>query len=407
MRAAEWDVPFGGNTFRIEPSPSAQGVQADGSLRWRDPAETFALFFHVDRPCRLQLALQGEAEGGAAGVRVGAEGKKWEAAFASGKDELVDLGDFSLKQAGYVKLTFQATGHLAGLRLRRLILRSDSEKLAVTYVRTNEGKMFYWGRRGPSVHLRYPLPEGRKITHAYSEIVVPEGFDPVGSYFMANGFGEGYFGIQVNGPKERRVLFSVWSPFKTDNPRDIPADQRVRLLRQGAGVRVKDFGNEGSGGQSFLPYPWEAGRTYRFLTEVRPNGDGSTSYSAWFGDKARDEWRFIATFRRPKTDTYYRGFHSFLENFSPAMGHLERLSYHENQWVRDSEGQWHELTRAVLSTDATGRGKHRLDYGGGLRDGVFFLRNGGFFSPAGELGKPVERAKSPFRMTDARLPHAR
>ena len=31
---------------------------------------------------------------------------------------------------------------------------------------------------------------------------------------MANGFGEGYFGIQVNGPNERRVLFSVWSPFK-------------------------------------------------------------------------------------------------------------------------------------------------------------------------------------------------
>ena len=32
----------------------------------------------------------------------------------------------------------------------------------------------------------------------YSELTVPEGNDVIGSYFMANGFSEGYFGIQVN-----------------------------------------------------------------------------------------------------------------------------------------------------------------------------------------------------------------
>lgn len=176
----------------------------------------------------------------------------------------------------------------------------------------------------PSVHLNYETPKDVSLQYAYSEITVPVGMDIEGSYFMANGFVEGYFGFQVNGPQERRVLFSVWSPYKTDNPKDIPEEQRIAKLASGPGVRVGEFGNEGSGGQSFLVYPWKAGVTYRFLTEVKPDPTSKehTHYTAWFGDKSQDEWRLIASFRRPKTSTYLKGFHSFLENFNPQFGHL-------------------------------------------------------------------------------------
>ena len=91
---------------------------------------------------------------------------------------------------------------------------------------------------------------------------------------MANGFSEGYFGMQVNSSTERRILFSVWSPFNTDNPKDIPAEQRIRMLAKGPDVHVGEFGNEGSGGQSYLVYPWKAGTVCRFLTRVQPDKDG-------------------------------------------------------------------------------------------------------------------------------------
>jgi hypothetical protein len=236
------------------------------------------------------------------------------------------------------------------------------------------------------VHLRYTVPANRPLQYAYSEITVPVGEDPIGSYFMANGFSEGYFGIQVNAPEERRVLFSVWSPFQTDNPKEIPEDQRIVSLAKGPQVRVGEFGNEGSGGQSYLVYPWEAGTTYRFLTEVRPDGEGNTIYTSWFGNKAENEWRLIASFRRPQTDTHLRGFHSFLENFSPTFGYRERRGFYGNVWVRDTEGKWHVCRQARFSVDATGRGDHRLDFAGGAVDATFFLRNGGFFDemvPAG------------------------
>ena len=94
---------------------------------------------------------------------------------------------------------------------------------------------------------------------------------------MANGFNVGYFGIQVNSPTERRVLFSVWDP---------PSGGSTTLVRKGPGVTTNGFGGEGTGGQSYLVYPWEAGHTYRFITRAQLDDAGNTLFSSWFADAA-------------------------------------------------------------------------------------------------------------------------
>jgi Domain of unknown function (DUF5077) len=86
-------------------------------------------------------------------------------------------------------------------------------------VKTDEGDFFYWGRRGPSVHLNYLLPDSVDARWFYNELTVPAAEDKVSSYFMVNGFDLGYFGIQVNSTTERRILFVVWSPFDTNDPK--------------------------------------------------------------------------------------------------------------------------------------------------------------------------------------------
>jgi hypothetical protein len=137
---------------------------------------------------------------------------------------------------------------------------------------------------------------------------------------MANGFGEGYCGMQVNSAKERRILFSVWSPFHTNDPKAIPEGERITLLAKGKAVQAQAFGGEGSGGQSYLIYPWKAGTVYRFLLHGEPAGDGTTVYTAYFYPPEEGKWLLLASFKRPKTDTYLTRWHSFLENFSPDMG---------------------------------------------------------------------------------------
>ena len=386
--AAEWSVPMGGNAFVVASKPgSNDGLQRGGAeVRWHDSETTWTVWFHVDRPAAVEIALLSAETGGKAEVEATIGERMATATLPGGEGAAADFGRFELPDAGYVKVELRGLRREGGAfaSAPALRLRSDTADLTVTAVTTNDGAMFYWGRRGPSVHLGYSMPAEKDIEYAYGEVTVPEGEDALGSFFMANGFGEGYFGIQVNGPAERRVLFSVWSPFTTDDPAKVPEADRVTLLRKGDGVRTGEFGNEGSGGQSFLVHLWKAGTTYRVLTRVEPSGDDTTTYTAWFGDG--DSWRLIASFRRPRTDRHLTGFHSFLENFLDTTGNVGRRACYANQWVRDTEGTWHPVTTARFTGDATASGGHRLDYAGGIEGEGFYLRNCGFFSPPVKIG---------------------
>ena len=64
-----------------------------------------------------------------------------------------------------------------------------------------------------SVHLWYTGPEAIAF---YNEVTVEK--SAPGTYFMACGFGGGYFGIQELGNGKKVVLFSVWEPDIGNNP---------------------------------------------------------------------------------------------------------------------------------------------------------------------------------------------
>ena len=107
--------------------------------------------------------------------------------------------------------------------------------------------------------------------------------------------------------------------------------------------------------ESVVSTTWKAGRTYRFLLRGRPTENGYTIYTAYFSDAEDKNWQLIASFKRPKTTTYLKSPHSFLENFMPNTGNLTRQVAFGNQWVRSKEGVCHELVRAKFTGDATAR----------------------------------------------------
>jgi hypothetical protein len=393
--AAEVVVPAGGNAFRTAPTPG--GPRGDGVLELSAAGETFAIFFRVDRPGPLDLSVVARAPSKSARLIARVGDKAWTVPVEGTEFAPHKFGQVQIPRAGYVRVEIERDKLGGTAEVRDLVVSSDTQGLVVNRVANNDGNMFYWGRRGPSVHLSYETPKNVSLRYAHTEITVAKGDDVIGSYFMANGFAEGYFGMQVNGPEERRVLFSVWSPFSTDNPRDIPEDQRVKCLGSGPEVRIGEFGNEGSGGQSFLVYPWKGDVTYGFLTEVRPDGADHTVYTSWFRERAESNnahWRLIASFRRPKTNTHLKGYHSFLENFDPSTGHLTRGARYGRTSVCDVDGKWYECVRARFSVDATGGGRHRLDFLGGARGESFFLRNCGFFAETGTPGEQFSRQPS-------------
>lgn len=387
-------VPLAGNTW-VTDAGNAKLKDA-GLVDWTDTKTTIDTYIHFAAAGKVSVYLKGEVTGKSV-VDISWNGKHSKMTLTAGSDKHL-LGEWSVAGKGYVKLTVQGVSRSGDVFARPSAYILEGQGVAqASFVKDNKDNFFYWGRRGPSVHLNYPTDE-KQIEWFYNEVTVPKGEDVTGSYFMANGFGEGYFGMQVNSETERRILFSVWSPFHTDDPKSIPKDQQIKLLKKGETVHTGEFGNEGSGGQSFLRYNWKAGNTYRFLLRGQPSADSTTTYTAYFFAPEVGRWQLIARFLRPHTQTHLARLHSFLENFQPTAGDKTRKVFFGNQWYRNTSGEWKELVNAKFTADNTARKGYRLDYAAGEEQGRFFLKNCGFFNETTPIGTNFTRtplAKQP------------
>ena len=388
-------VTLSGNAYITSGQTAFIDEDHSAIRNWNDKETVISFYFRTIESGNMDIALQAK---GKSRIEVSLLGKKKKVTLNSETLSRIELGTFKVKNPGYIKMDVR------GVKINE---GSDFGSIESVIVGGNVSPVVcvtsdfssHFGRRGPSVHLNYSLPE-ENIEWFYNEIVVPEEGDIPSSYYMACGFGEGYFGIQNNSPYPRRVLFSVWSPYVTDNPSEIPDSLRVTLVKKGANVKTNDFGNEGSGGQSYMHYEWKPGERCRFLMGVKPDGQGNTIYTAYFFDNAKNKWSLVASFRRPNTSTWYTHAYSFLENFDPVMGYINRKAYYDNQWARTTDGRWIPITKARFTCDATGRQKMRQDYTGGLEGKQFFLSMGGFFDEYMTHGTYFERTSNTTEAPD-------
>jgi len=378
--------PLGGNAYssnQIEDRGNSRTITNKGITNWTNSTEFITAFVRVAKPGTLSISMDGKVSiEGQATLGFTINNKTTSVNFDEKKPITGKIGEWNIKDTGYVAIKISGISKTKNQfpSITNLLLSGTAVDAKTAYVPNNEGGFFHWGRRGPSVHLNYLQPDNVNAEWYYNEITVPVGQDKIGSYFMACGFGEGYFGMQVNSDTDRHILFSVWSPFKTDDPKSIPESHKIKMLKKGTDVTAKDFGGEGSGGQSFLNFRWKAGNTYKFLLHGKPGNDSTTTYTAYFFTPETNSWRLIASFKRPITQTYLKRFHSFLENFSPEQGDKSRMGTYNNQWICDDKGNWIELTKARFTTDNTGMKGYRMDFAGGVINGSFYLKDGGFFN---------------------------
>jgi len=217
-------VALGGNGWL---NNGAQAViNEKGLTNWVSDKDVITVYLRPETTGNLNIALKLLVPDGKSVISI-VVGKKMFSKTVSNKDTaIVKFGNITIDKAGYISLKLQGvskTGKEYAL-VTDVIANGTSLAKGAAYVKNNQGNYYYWGHRGPSVHLNYEAPEEAKnnIEWFYNEVTVPVGEDVLGSYFMADGFTGGYFGMQVNSPTERHVLFSIWSPFVTDDPKGIP-----------------------------------------------------------------------------------------------------------------------------------------------------------------------------------------
>ncbi len=371
--ASSYLVPLAGNGFVTTlPSGAPEVITSNGLGNWTNANSVTSTYFRLGLTGTLTIGVRVKVPSGTSVIKVTVNGTSFNQTITGTAYTDYTVGTVNVTSTGYVKVDLQGVSKTGGYfgDVSNIIISGTATANNVVYA--NDASNYYWSRRGPSVHLNYTIPSGTTAEWFYNEVTVPTGQDQVGSYFMSNGFNGGYFGIQVNSATERRVLFSIWDP----------SVGKTTLVRKGTNVVDNTFGGEGTGGQSYLVFNWQAGTTYKFLTHVLPDGAGGTDFSSWIYTPETSSWRFIATWKQPNTTTYLGGLYSFLENFTDTNGYLGRSGQYSNSWIRSTSGVWTELTSAKFTADATATNDQRRDYAGGVDSstGRFFLQNGGFFS---------------------------
>jgi Domain of unknown function (DUF3472)/Domain of unknown function (DUF5077) len=384
---AELRVPA--STAYLDPDPNGARVSKSGVTDWKNPEITVSWFGEIKKPGTLSASVSLTLPKDTRAVfklRVGDQTREAEA-VGSGEAALFSFGKFDVPQAGYVRFTLNSA-HPAG-SIDALVL--DGPALEDAHFNLDPR------RNAASVHLSYPVPKDTEVAAFYNEMTGVD--DPIHTYYMACGFSRGYFGMQVNSPTERRIIFSVWdagSGQTANNRSEVSEENHVQLLAKGDGVEASVFGGEGTGGHSHLKYPWKTGEPQRFVVTAKPEGT-HTDYSGYWFQPEQKKWMLIASFRAPKDGKWLRGLYSFSENFSGNNGHLRRKALYGPQWIQTPAGEWKEITEASFSHDGTGKA-NRLDRFMGVERGLFFLTHGGFgpgFTKYGEKFNRPATGKAP------------
>jgi hypothetical protein len=394
-------VPASQAYFEPNYDPNGVNISADNGITgWSDPSVHIVWYGHVSTPGALVAAVSLNipvADAVSLKLTVGEQTRDANSddigrgtsvtAKATGTDTgspvSVVFPDVKLKSPGTYRFVLSGV-HRSGTTF------GDVKSLTLSGQASN-GADFSVSQRRACAYLTYwyQAPKNTNISWYYNEA---KGLtDPISSYYCACGFARGYFGMQVNGPHERRIIFSVWNAGKEPkDPSKVQAEDKVTLIAKGDGVFTGEFGNEGTGGHSHLVYNWKTGDVYRFLVSAQPDGDG-TIYSGYFYFPEKQAWGLISSWRAPKDGGYLRGLYSFNEDFNPANGFQKRYAEYGNGWVRSDAGEWTELTTASYAVSFDGS-KERTDRQAGIENGRFYLSNGGYFAPlVGNVGDKLTR----------------
>lgn len=370
------------------------------SLVEKEPHQ-LSLFFYTAFTGEIDLGFIVSSAAGDATLDVKVEGKSRRVKVAaSGEQQFCYAGRYDIAEPGYVRVDIVPVSTSAESYPTITALKVGGEGIGnasaknenVVFVTTEESEKEkpHFIRRGPSNHFQWDMPENTE--YFYNEVQVAEGEDINGAYYMLTGGDGFYMGIQPNVKGENRfVLFSVWDT-------NTEAGDVATLVNKSEQVKSNNYSHEGSGVQNFYYYDWEAGRTYATLVRVRPevvNGKptGASLYTGYFrGDEG---WVFLAEIRRPNITTYFKGAHSFCENFIPERGWVSQSVMYPSQWMRDKDGKWHEVLSGRMTCDNTGRRDMRRDYSAGVNEqGYFYLRNIGYIDNMVPFGTRFTREAS-------------
>uniref|UniRef100_A0A4D5RAU0 Scol-DUF3472 n=1 Tax=Scolopendra viridis TaxID=118503 RepID=A0A4D5RAU0_SCOVI len=282
------------------------------------------------------------------------------------------MGSFKIEQSGKLRFVIRAIkkNHYYIGELHRVILSGPGtvgSKVVDVYPPNADSTHFFYKGSTNAAML-------------YNELIINKSFPS--TYFMAVGFTGGYFGIQeneFNGYK--KALFSLWDVVSQERSAE---DELAAVEKAGKGVLVKRFGNEGTGYQSMIAFPWDVGEKYHFLVTA----DDKEKYfivTAYIYYPKEKQWKLMSSLKRVVSKKLLSGFYSFLEDWEGKWGYVQREASF-NPWVRNAKGEWFQPQSATFSRTGT-----NTNVNGWVQEGRFYMSTGGDTKGSTKYGQQVYR----------------
>ena len=300
--------------------------------------------------------------------------------WTDNKDKIGRIKLSSPVKARYYRLNILSTVSNSPARFSELQPVIDKEIYEGETMATLKGL-----RYAPSIHLSFkPSPKAQLY---YNEIEVTESVP--GSFFMAIGFNQGYFGIQETNQGKKWFLFSIWDSNSHDKNAQIK-DKRVQIIHQGPKTRAQRFGGEGSGGQSFYDYDWKVGERVKFCLKIEDKQD-RRHYSAFIYLSQENRWVHMLTFASIAPQPHLSRFHSFVEDFKRDYKsfHKHRGMKVFNSWIQDLDGKWHYASEARFTRD----GNPHTNITAYTDSDAFYFGTGGTVKNEVNPGAKIKRAE--------------
>jgi hypothetical protein len=194
-------IPLSANGWVTKSTENSPEIITDVGLgNWMTSESVTSVYFHSSKSGQIELSLRCKVPEGKSRLKLSIDKTRFKVDVNGDDYQVIKVGKFSIENPGYVKVDMRGVNKTGGFYadVSHLVLSGDLvDTQIISFIQEENEREVYWGRRGPFVHLFYELPTGQDFKYFYNEVKVPEGYDPIGSYFAAIGFDGGYIGIQV------------------------------------------------------------------------------------------------------------------------------------------------------------------------------------------------------------------
>ena len=149
-------IPLGGNAYTTSGVTNLI-IDSNGSQAWINTEIELTVYVYSSKELDCNLIFPIETNQNSIIYNASLNKDLFEVEVLPNKSE-IDLGIHTLKK-GYNIITLKGLETADVFpKLTNLNIYSN-ELLNLNYVKENSSSRFYWGRRGPSIHLRYEFPQ--------------------------------------------------------------------------------------------------------------------------------------------------------------------------------------------------------------------------------------------------------